>query len=308
MTQLRTRPVQDSAMFSGTYIVGDVIHTASLTNTVILDLTDHSDTVEALFQVPELKQLPQKWQPVACTLEVTRNRRFRRYLRVVTMSKASQDWSLELLPNSACPAPDALLRLVQTLTAEIEHPPLRRFLDHAFADQQMSLPFIQASASANCHHTEPGGLLRHTVDMVEMLAFTLKDYPDPLQRQCAIVVGLFHDLGKLAKHIIGPTPFQNHQHSELNIMLLEAALMELRHHCPESWKLLRYMFSALNGRIQTEMVPAATLVHMLDRHSASTSAMHNAFRGRPANQRVASIGYHPYYPTRHFERSSLAGD
>jgi hypothetical protein len=292
-------------MFSGTYIVGDVIHTASLTNTVVLDLTDHSDTVEALFQVPELEQLPQKWQPVACTLEVTRNRRFRRYLRVVTMSKASQDWSLELLPNSACPAPDALLRLVQTLTAEIQHPPLRRFLDHAFADQQISLPFIQASASANCHHTEPGGLLRHTVDMVEMLAFTLKDYPDPLQRQCAIVVGLFHDLGKLAQHIIGPTPFQSHQHSELNIMLLQGALLELRQNCQESWKLMHFMLSALNGNIRTDSIPAAALVQMLDRYSASTSAMVNAFESLPKSQLTASLGYHPHYPTRHFERSRL---
>ncbi|MGM0434313.1 MAG: hypothetical protein ACQEQ1_06605 [Pseudomonadota bacterium] len=304
MTRLIDRPEHDGAEFTGTYLLSG-LRNSSCSDILILELSDCSATVEALYLPQGDAPALHTWQQLSCHLSVDRNRDFRRFLKVEQLSPGPAQLTLGLLPNAACPAPQSLRQLVQILDEAITHPPLRQFIDNAFAHIDTALTFLRVPASASCHHTQAGGLLVHTLDLVESLRFNLRAYPCHAQRQCAIIAGLFHDFGKLARSLIGDTPFYSRDHAQLNAMLLEPALLELRHSCPESWKLIHFMLSALSGGVRTDRVPAAALIQMLDRYSASASAMNNAFEGLAKSQTTASLGYHPQYPTRHYERSPL---
>lgn len=304
MTLLIERPEHDGANFTGTYLVSG-IRNSGRSDILILELTDHSATVEALYLPCDNGPAIKVWEQISCSIRVDRNRDYRRFLKVERLTSAAAPLNLTLLPNAACPVPQNLRRLVDAVDGGVTHPPLRRFVDAAFSDIDTALYFLRVPASTNCHHQQAGGLLVHTVDLVESLSFNLRAYPCQAQRQCAIVAGLFHDFGKLARPLIGETPFYSRDHGELNAMLLESALLELHNTCQESWKLLHFMLSALNGHVRTDQVPAAALIQMLDRYSASASAMSHAFDGLPESQMTASLGYHPQYPTRHYERSQL---
>ena len=85
---------------------------------------------------------------------------------------------------------------LRTLISSLQNEPLRRvglaFLD----DAEFMERFRQAAAAVNNHHAYPGGLLQHTVDLIELAQAVAPRYPRA--NTDLVMLGAFlHDLGKV---------------------------------------------------------------------------------------------------------------
>jgi 3'-5' exoribonuclease len=75
---------------------------------------------------------------------------------------------LTTLPASLCPRADLLPRLL-VLTQSLRIHSLVRFVETVFADDRIALPFLLAPGSARHHHSRPGGLLEHSIEVAEIV-------------------------------------------------------------------------------------------------------------------------------------------
>ncbi|WP_218933764.1 3'-5' exoribonuclease YhaM family protein [Rubripirellula lacrimiformis] len=94
---------------------------------------------------------------------------------------------------------DASERLLQRLTellGGLQNAPLRRLGEIYLADQNFVTRFQKAAAAVSNHHAYPGGLLRHTVDMMELCALIAPRYPQ-IDAELLMFGAFLHDLGKI---------------------------------------------------------------------------------------------------------------
>ncbi len=101
----------------------------------------------------------------------------------------------QLIPRHSVPLPDLLDKLIRTVDG-IKDNRLRNFCHHVFGNLVVALPFLRVQGSHENHHAFPGGLVSHSIDVGVMAssAFDLNF----LERDVALVGGLFHDLGKIS--------------------------------------------------------------------------------------------------------------
>ena len=161
--------------------------------------------------------------------------------RMETAEVASHGASL--LPRNACPsgARSALDELVQ-LVGDLSDTSLCAFANHVFADPTISPAFLRCRASANHHHSTPGGLLIHSVAVARRTA-DLAGRMRPSEREVVMLAGLLHDVGKLAT--VGPGPGRPLlgrwiHHEAMTLELLAPHLSRLDQACSKSAALLRH--------------------------------------------------------------------
>lgn len=99
-----------------------------------------------------------------------------------------------LLPGVPEAARDALLRLERSLPAVA-----REFVARVLLDPAIGPAFITCRASAAHHHRERGGLLRHSLENLDLIAEMIRRRcPDEPKSVAVGQVGyLFHDIGKI---------------------------------------------------------------------------------------------------------------
>lgn len=73
---------------------------------------------------------------------------------------------------------------------------LRSLGEAYLADESFKSRFAKAAAAVNNHHAYPGGLLRHTVDMMELAKLVAGRYPQ-LDDDLLVFGAFLHDLGKI---------------------------------------------------------------------------------------------------------------
>lgn len=118
-------------------------------------------------------------------------------LVIEKLKKAEQDarQKSELLPQS----PRDLEALRQQLLAhveEVEDAPLRALVDAFFGDEEFLEEFCSAPGAKRLHHAHVGGLLEHTVGVVQILETVAEIHPE-LDRDVLIAGALLHDVGKI---------------------------------------------------------------------------------------------------------------
>lgn len=96
---------------------------------------------------------------------------------------------------------DDLWRRLEASLATLESEPLRAIADSVLRRHGSELR--EHPAAKVIHHAYRGGLLEHTVSMLELAGRICEHYPD-LNRELILVGVLFHDLGKLRE--IGAMP------------------------------------------------------------------------------------------------------
>ena len=89
---------------------------------------------------------------------------------------------------------DDLERRLEGCLDQVERPALRRLVEEVLAEHGAALR--EHPAAKRIHHAYRGGLLEHTVSMLE-LATKICDHYGDLDRDLVLVGILFHDLGKL---------------------------------------------------------------------------------------------------------------
>ncbi len=102
---------------------------------------------------------------------------------------------VRLIPRNWATNPADLIRLVEVIDS-ITHPSLNAFANAVLADPALAYPYVRIGASQIYHHNVPGGLLSHSLDVVDM-ALGLRIHRNPTERDLLIIGGLFHDLAKV---------------------------------------------------------------------------------------------------------------
>ena len=103
----------------------------------------------------------------------------------------------ELLPSTTKSIDDMFAR-VEALLETLEHPAMKSLVRAYLDDAELMRRFRQAPAATSNHHAWIGGLLEHTLQLMELANLMLPLYPQ-LNRDL-VLTGLFlHDLGKTSE-------------------------------------------------------------------------------------------------------------
>lgn len=89
---------------------------------------------------------------------------------------------------------EQFVQLKQVLDS-VERPALRALLEALWADEGLMTGFKRAPAAEKLHHAYLGGLLEHTLSVVETAVAICRRYPK-LDRDLLLLGALWHDLGK----------------------------------------------------------------------------------------------------------------
>lgn len=80
---------------------------------------------------------------------------------------------------------------------KIKNVHLKQLVDSFFVEDKAFIKrFKEHTAAKSMHHNFSGGLLEHTLAIVELCEFYAKQYPE-IDRDLLITAALFHDIGKL---------------------------------------------------------------------------------------------------------------
>lgn len=116
-------------------------------------------------------------------------------LRIETITRAAQADRSEFLPR-ARKDQAALEQRLREAIASIRSEPLRELLQRLFADEEFRQKFLSAPGAKALHHAYLGGLLEHTVEVVELCEKTVEVFPG-LDRDLLIAAAILHDVGKI---------------------------------------------------------------------------------------------------------------
>ncbi|WP_297925851.1 HD domain-containing protein [Metallibacterium sp.] len=187
----------------------------------------------------------------------------------VANAAALQSW--EACPAGTRPALTALVEFVQHLQPDI----LRTFLNRVLLDPRIASGLTTCKGSQQHHHHEPGGLLAHSVEVMEIVGDMSRARLSPLETSIAQVAALFHDLGKLRTIGAGsvrPVHYLLASHESQTSRLLDPHLEWLRARAPEIAAGLEYTLSYLaqptSGRGHAHFL-AGELISAADRMSAA---------------------------------------
>lgn len=181
-----------------------------------------------------------------------------------------------LLPANECPvaarlALATLAEFVGTLRPEI----LRTFLNRVLLDPFVADSLTTCKGSQTHHHREPGGLLVHSIEVMEIAGNMAATKLDPLERAITQVAALLHDLGKLravGSGSIWPIHYLVCGHEAQTTRMLDSHLQWLHTRAPDIATGLDYTLDFLarpaSERGQARFL-APDLVHAADQMSAA---------------------------------------
>ncbi|WP_456484956.1 3'-5' exoribonuclease YhaM family protein [Desulfurobacterium sp.] len=88
-----------------------------------------------------------------------------------------------------------LLEIIET----IENPYLKKLLELIFYDDEIASAFMKAPGGKFIHHASIGGLLEHTLGVVEICEVVAKRYKS-IDRDLLITAAILHDIGKIDEY------------------------------------------------------------------------------------------------------------
>lgn len=198
-------------------------------------------------------------------------------------------------------------RLHDILTREIRHADVRLIVDEFLADEAMMHRFRRAPAAMQLHHACIGGLLEHTLSLLELALRVIPLYPR--LSLDIVLAGLFlHDIGKTAE--LGyDTNFQYTDegqllgHVTLGVMWLDQKVRSAEARAGRAispsivWALQHIIVSHHGqyefGAVKLPATPEAIAVHYLDNLDAKI----NIFLGEIENDRDPAGRWTNYIPS-----------
>lgn len=193
-----------------------------------------------------------------------------------------------LCPPDIQPALDWARVRARLLVYWLEQPALRSLLMDVFRDPAIAPAFLDRPASLAHHHSYPGGLFVHSVEV----AWHLFQQPVAAEEKAILVAaGLLHDLGKIRCYSAeGQRTLIGHQvaHEALTLELLAPPLHTLDGRWPEGAARLRQVLTWRASRAQTTP-PDVLIEHLrsadrLSAHFASGRSVSSRWRAAPGAQ------------------------
>lgn len=118
----------------------------------------------------------------------------------ISIVKIKKNEREDIEPTDYLPAArgdvDAMFNEILTHIENIQTKPLQSLLQSFFHDEKTAELFKRAPAAKGFHHIYLGGLLEHTLSVVQLLQKTADHYPE-LNRDMLIAGGILHDIGKI---------------------------------------------------------------------------------------------------------------
>ena len=123
---------------------------------------------------------------------------------------------------------------VETLTTRlreiletVERPALRALVKVFLDDKDFMASFSRSYAGVRLHHAHVGGLLEHTVAMMELAQFVAAQYPKIVNHDLLIVGAFLHDVGKTVE-LVGDSlsPVYSDEGQALGHLYLGAEILD----------------------------------------------------------------------------------
>jgi 3'-5' exoribonuclease len=120
-------------------------------------------------------------------------------LRIVKLRKCPEEEIQldEFLPKTARNTEEMLAEL-EKIASQLHHPFLRKLLEAFFADEDFIRKFKLAPAAKAVHHVYLGGLLEHTLSVVQLILLVGPRYPG-INQDLLIAGAILHDIGKISE-------------------------------------------------------------------------------------------------------------
>lgn len=207
----------------------------------------------------------------------------------------------DLLPTTSRDITE-MFALVQALLATLKHPAMKVLAEQYLNDDVLMEAFKQAPAAKSMHHAYLGGLLEHTLSLLQLADAVCPLYPK-INRDL-VMMGLFlHDLGK-TRELNYDGPFGYTDRGELVGHIVEGAIMlhdkvlqmikTTGHRLPPgAFTVLQHIILSHHGEpefgaAKVPMTPEAILVSMLDNLDAKIAIALAA--ARPDHLRAMDLG------------------
>lgn len=193
---------------------------------------------------------------------------------------------LMALPFPALPRAELVVEL-DLLIQGMATKELRGFLTYVFQHEQLVLNFVKVPASGIHHHNEPGGLLRHVVEMVRYAKggqFPIE--VPPYERELLMTALVLHDLGK-AEGERESSLYRSHE--DLGIAIMEEPLKWLEEEYPKVAKDVADVINDITSRSSLSRSRVGLLLDFLDRCSAFADTFDRSFRDVPGHYRYAHL-------------------
>ncbi len=111
-------------------------------------------------------------------------------------------------PSSARDAHEMWCNLLRVTAEHVEDSHLNRLLQEIYQDQSIVERFMLAPAAKTIHHNYLGGLLEHSLEVVEISLKIAALYPEKLDRSLLITAAILHDIGKIEEYDLDSFTFQ----------------------------------------------------------------------------------------------------
>jgi 3'-5' exoribonuclease len=188
-------------------------------------------------------------------------------IKRIGLMETKKHEAVQLIPQSICPIPWLLVFLEATIS-QLTIKPLISFVQSILSDDSIAFPFVSAPASLNHHHNYPGGLLKHSLECVQIVGkyheFEKEEF------ELGIVAALFHDVGKVLTmtHDMKRTSLGGYvDHDKLTFEVLAPYLIQLDQEWPKGAQQLRYLLTWKQGR-RVPKLNMADVVSCSDRVSS----------------------------------------
>lgn len=224
----------------------------------------------------------------------------KRIVEIVSIQRVS--CSPKHLPTAVfsmvCPLQGGIAAL-QALVARLTILPLQQFVVDVLSDIETATAFLSRPASFSFHHSEPGGLLRHSLDVANIV-WSLPGLSE-VDREIALVGALFHDLGKIRTYAEGrsmTTVGRLVGHDQLTLEICASALKNLDRRWAEGSAILRHVWTCASPGARYGMASksvAADAVRFADGFSATVANHELALEsGHPSGEFI-ELGRQQFY-------------
>ncbi len=200
-------------------------------------------------------------------------------IEVVSISEAPvSDFNpLVLLSSRWTPFPEVIPKLLG-LYQQLHTPSLVRFWETVFRNELWVREFLSIPASRSCHHSGPGGLFVHSVEVAESVAATMRTYPllSDLERDAAITIALLHDATKVAwsdnNSKRWKIPFRPREHERLLPYFVAEPLLDLMKHDHDAYGVLVRLIDDYTRPSEFSNSPLSGIIRNADHLSSHLDA------------------------------------
>jgi 3'-5' exoribonuclease len=168
---------------------------------------------------------------------------------------------------------DELYKRFKEIISQVKDKFLVKLMDKFLSDNDFVEKFKKTPAAVEIHHAYSGGLLEHTVNLLN-LGLKISDYYQTINTDLLITGIFLHDIGKIKEYEIRITPQHTDEgrlvgHTILGIMMLEEKIKNITGFPADYKYLLEHLIASHHGlpeygAVVLPMTQEALVLHYLD--------------------------------------------